>query len=64
VLLEGLDLSDDDLVRRDALLLNAFHLDTREGQEVGELRRGVRAEVEMGGEPVKGDLHDGKKFRQ
>lgn len=57
VLLEGLDLSDDDLVGSDALLLNAFHLDASEGQEVGELRRGVSAEVEMGLEPVEGDLH-------
>ena len=57
VLLKGLDLSDDDLVGSDALLLNAFHLDAREGQEVGELRRGVSAEVEMGLEPVEGDLH-------
>jgi hypothetical protein len=61
VLLEGLDLRDDDLVRSDALLLDAFHFNACEGQKVGELRRGVAAEVEMGLEPVEGDLHGRKR---
>jgi hypothetical protein len=45
-------------------LLDAFDLDTGEGEEVRELRDGVAAEVEMGAEPGEGDLHDGNEFRQ
>jgi len=59
VLHEGLNLRNDDFVRGDTLFLNAFDFDTRKGEEIGELRDGVGAQVEMGVEPGEGDLHDG-----
>ena len=51
------DLADDDEVGVDAFLLDAFDFDAGEGQEVGELRGCVVAEVEMRLKPGEGNLH-------
>lgn len=57
-MLDGLgDLADDDEVGVDAFLLNAFHFDASEGEQIGELGEGQVGEVDVGGEPGEGDFH-------
>ena len=51
------DLADDDEVGVNAFLLDAFDFDAGEGEEVGELRGCVVAEVEMRLKPGEGNLH-------
>ena len=57
---KGVDLSHDDLVGGHAAFFDALDLDTGEGEEIGELRNGVAAEIEMSAEPGEGDLHSWK----
>ena len=45
------DLANDDEVGVDALLLNAFDFDAREGEQIGELGDGEVGEIDVGGEP-------------
>ena len=60
MLLERLNLRDDDFVGGNTAFLDPFNFDTGEGEEIGELRNGVGAQIEMGAEPGEGDLHDWK----
>ena len=59
VLNRFLDLGDNNFLGRNAFGDDAFNLDASEGEEVGNLGDGFSGEVEVCGEPVKGDVHDG-----
>ena len=64
-MLDGfLDLRDDDLFRGDAFRFDAFHFDTGEGEQVIDFLDGFAREIEVGGEPVEGNVHGKESERR